>query len=117
MRRLFSCACLAATMLTAVVVVAPTVPARAQDLELRIGPGGVTPRYRDDRGRRGDRERWRHRERHGCDPAEAEDVARHYGLRHARVVRMTPRSVIVEGWTRDGRTRMRFRNMRGCPAD
>ncbi len=82
-------------------------PAAAQDLELRIGPDGVRPIIRDrdrDRGRRG-----------GCSPEEARDAAREEGLRRPEVVRITERSVTVEGFTRGGMDRIRFANRRGCP--
>ncbi|PDT10655.1 hypothetical protein [Rhizobium sp. M1] len=51
----------------------------------------------------------------GCDPRLAEDLARDYGLRRARVVDITPRRVIVQGWTRRGPDEMSFGNVRGCP--
>ena len=50
-----------------------------------------------------------------CDPRLAEDMARDYGLRRARVVDITPRRVIVQGWTRRGPDEMSFANVRGCP--
>ncbi|MBY4587881.1 MULTISPECIES: hypothetical protein [Rhizobium] len=52
----------------------------------------------------------------GCDPRMAEDMARDYGFRRARVVDVTPRRVIVQGWTRRGPGEMSFGNVRGCPA-
>ncbi|RUM21466.1 hypothetical protein EFQ99_27055 [Rhizobium vallis] len=52
----------------------------------------------------------------GCDPRLAEDMARDYGFRRARVVDITPRRVIVQGWTRRGPDEMSFGNVRGCPA-
>ncbi|EJC80412.1 hypothetical protein Rleg4DRAFT_2040 [Rhizobium leguminosarum bv. trifolii WSM2297] len=52
----------------------------------------------------------------GCDPRMAEDMARDYGFRRARVVDITPRRVIVQGWTRRGPSEMTFANVRGCPA-
>lgn len=93
------------------------LPASAQDLELRIGPDGVRPVIRDrdrdlDRRDFSDRDRGR---RGGCSPREARDAAREEGLRRPEVVRVTERSVTVEGFTRDGRERIRFANRRGCP--
>jgi len=52
----------------------------------------------------------------GCDPRLAQDMARDYGFRRARVVDVTPRRVIVQGWTRRGPGEMSFGNVRGCPA-
>jgi hypothetical protein len=52
----------------------------------------------------------------GCDPRLAVDMARDYGFRRARVVDVTPRRVIVQGWTRRGPDEMSFGNVRGCPA-
>ncbi len=84
-------------------------PVVAQDLELRIGPDGVRPIIRD---RDRDRDRYR---RGGCSPEEARDAAREEGLRRPEVVRITERSITVEGFTRGGLDRIRFANRRGCP--
>jgi hypothetical protein len=83
-------------------------PAMAQDLELRIGPDGVRPIIRDR-----DRER-RIRDR-GCSPSEARAAALDEGLRRPEVVRVTERTVTVEGYTRRGPELIRFANRRGCP--
>jgi hypothetical protein len=88
-------------------------PASAQDVELRVGPDGIRPVIRDrdrdyDRGR--DRDR-----RGGCSPGEARAAARDEGLRRPEVVRVTDRSVTVEGMTRRGPDRITFANRRGCP--
>ncbi|PDT33357.1 hypothetical protein CO671_25565 [Rhizobium sp. M10] len=92
------------------LTVAPTLAA-AQDLELRIGPGGVGVYDRDrDRYDRYDR-----RGPRGCDPDDALDIARSEGLRRAQIVRMSPRSIVVQGMTRRGPERMVFANRRGCP--
>jgi len=77
----------------------------AQDLELRLGPDGVRPVIRDR-----DREY-----RRGCSPGEARAAARDEGFRRPEVVRVTGRSVTVEGMTRNGRDRIRFANRPGCP--
>lgn len=90
------------TSLTAFVV-----PAGAQDVELRIGPDGIRPAIRD-------RERDRY-DRRGCSPGEARAAARDEGFRRPEVVRMTDRSVTVEGMTRRGPDRITFANRRGCP--
>jgi hypothetical protein len=78
-------------------------PATAQDLELRIGPNGVRPVIRER-----DRDR-------GCSAREARAAALEEGLRRPQVVRITDRSVTVEGFTRRGPERIRFANRRGCP--
>ncbi|MBY5767453.1 hypothetical protein V7798_04910 [Rhizobium laguerreae] len=93
------------------LTISPTIAA-AQDLELRLGPGGVGVYDRDrDRDRYGyDRRRPR-----GCDPDDALDIARSEGLRRAQIVRMSPRSIVVQGMTRRGPERMTFANRRGCP--
>lgn len=100
---------------------AGTSPAHAQEFQLYIGPDGVRPAIRDDDDRyeRHHRHHYRRHEdrmaRRGCDPDEAEYVARRYGLHHPRVVRVTPRSVTVEGYHRGDRDYMRFANVPGCP--
>jgi len=53
--------------------------------------------------------------RGGCDPRIAENIAEDYGLRRTRVVDITPRRVIVQGWSRRGPSEMTFGNVRGCP--
>jgi hypothetical protein len=94
------------------LTISPTIAA-AQDLELRVGPGGVGV-Y--DRNR--DRDRYDGYDRRGprgCDPDDALDIARSEGLRRAQIVRMSPRSIVVQGMTRRGPERMTFANRRGCP--
>lgn len=83
-----------------------STPASAQDIELRLGPDG--PRIRD-------RDRDRDYDRRGCSPGEARAAARDEGFRDAQVVRVTSRSVTVEGFTRNGPDRITFANRRGCP--
>lgn len=78
-------------------------PASAQDVELRIGPNGIRPVIRER-----DRDR-------GCSAREARAAALDEGLRRPQVVRMTDRSLTVEGFTRRGPERIRFANRRGCP--
>lgn len=97
----------ALTMAAAAVV--SSVPAGAQDLELRIGPEGVRPVIRDN-DRRGPPP-----PRRGCDERQARAAAREAGLRDPEVVRVTPGRVIVEGYTRRGLERITFANERGCP--
>ncbi|MBB4194929.1 hypothetical protein GGE45_004849 [Rhizobium aethiopicum] len=94
------------------LTIAPTIAA-AQDMELRIGPGGVGVYDRDrDRDRY---DRYERRGPRGCDPDDALDIARSEGLRRAQIVRMSPRRIVVEGMTRRGPDRMVFANRRGCP--
>lgn len=83
--------------------------ASAQDVELRLGPDGVRPVIRDrDRERYGDYRR-------GCSPEEARAAARDEGFRRPQVVRVTDRTITVEGFTRNGPDRITFANRRGCP--
>ncbi len=95
--------------LLAATLGASVVPAAAQGVELRVGPDGVRPVIRDrdmdrmDRGRR------------GCSPEEARMAARDEGLRRTQVVRVTERSITVEGFSRRGPDRITFANRRGCP--
>ncbi|MBW9115404.1 hypothetical protein JNB88_17310 [Rhizobium cauense] len=102
-----------ATLLAAGTVVGAVAPASAQ-VDVYIGSGRPPPPpgyYRPpppDYGRPPPRPR-------GCDPRLAEDIARDYGFRRARVVDVTPRRVIVEGWTRRGADEISFGNVRGCP--
>ncbi|MGO8656332.1 hypothetical protein ACC771_11820, partial [Rhizobium ruizarguesonis] len=78
-----------------------------------IGPGGLGV-Y--DRDRDPDRyDRYDRRGRRGCDPDDALDIARGEGLRRAQIVRMSSRSIVVQGMTRRGPERMTFANQRGCP--
>jgi hypothetical protein len=51
----------------------------------------------------------------GCDPRQAENIARDFGFRRARVVDITPRRVTVQGWSRRGPDEISFANVRGCP--
>ncbi len=91
------------------------LPAMSQDLEFRVGPGGVDVRNRD-RDRYPDQyEGGRDRRRGECTPDDALDAARDSGLRRARIARVTPRNVVVEGFTRRGPDRIVFANVRGCP--
>lgn len=93
------------------LTISPTIVA-AQDLELRLGPGGVGVYDRDRDYDRYDR---RDRGRRGCDPDDALDIARSEGLRRAQIVRISARSIVVQGMTRRGPERMVFANQRGCP--
>ncbi|MBX4955563.1 hypothetical protein [Rhizobium lentis] len=100
-----------AAMLTAGTLAGTVVPAAAQ-FNIIIGdPDREPPRdyRRPPPGFEGRRPR-------GCDPRLAEDLARDYGFRRPRVVDITPRRVIVQGWTRRGPDEMSFGNVRGCPA-
>ena len=53
--------------------------------------------------------------RGGCDPRMAENIAQDYGLRRTRIVDVSPRRVVVQGWSRRGPDQMVFGNVRGCP--
>ncbi len=50
-----------------------------------------------------------------CDSWLAEEKASRMGLRRARVVDVSRRVVVVEGFDRRGRDRIVFANERGCP--
>ncbi len=106
MMKLLSHAGLAAT-LSLGALCAFSTSASAQDLQLRIGPDGVRPVIRDrerDYRRSGD-----------CSPSEARAAARDEGFSRPQVVRVTDRSVTVQGWTNDGPDRITFANRAGCP--
>jgi hypothetical protein len=85
------------------------------------GTGGITYiQYRDNQWdrdpRRGwDRDRDRHHGRPGCSPGWAEEKAARMGLRHARVVDVSRRAVVVVGRGWRGGDRIVFANERGCP--
>ncbi|MBY5407135.1 hypothetical protein HFO98_01345 [Rhizobium leguminosarum] len=51
----------------------------------------------------------------GCSPMHAARKARDFGLRDARITRMSPRVVVVAGRDRRGWDRITFANVRGCP--
>lgn len=51
----------------------------------------------------------------GCEPRFAERIARDRGFRRAHVVDISPRRIVVEGFTRRGPDRIVFANQRGCP--
>lgn len=101
-----------AALLTAGTLAGTVAPAAAQ-LNIIIGEpdrGPPPPDYRRVPPPPGYGRRPR-----ACDPRLAEDMARDYGFRRARVVDITPRRVIVQGWTRRGPDEMSFANVRGCP--
>jgi hypothetical protein len=104
MMKILSSTGLAAALLLGALGAFPT-SVSAQDLELRLGPDGVRPVIRDR-----DREY-----RRGCSPSEARAAARDEGFRRPEVVRVTDRSVTVQGMTRNGPDRIRFANRPGCP--
>ena len=108
MLKVLKVAGLAVTMAVSGVAAANT--AHAQDVELRIGPDGVRPVVRDrDADRRGP-PRMR-----GCSEREARAAVRDAGLRDPEVVRVTPRRVVVQGYTRRGSDTITFANEHGCP--
>jgi hypothetical protein len=105
MRRIIASAGLAAAL--AIGPLAAIAPASAQELHLQIGPDGVRPIIRDHERERG---------RGDCSPREARRAARQEGLRNIEVVRVTERSVTIEGDNPDGYVEtLRFANRRGCP--
>ncbi|MFJ6327093.1 MULTISPECIES: hypothetical protein [unclassified Rhizobium] len=89
--------------------------ASAQNLDIYVGPGRHRPPPPDYDRPPPPRYDRRGYDRRGCDPRDALDVARSYGLRRARVVDVTPRRVIVDGFGRRGPDTMMFANVRGCP--
>ncbi|MDL2405177.1 hypothetical protein PY650_05810 [Rhizobium calliandrae] len=97
-----------AAAITVTVLSGTAEYASAQGVDVYIGPGyhRPPPDYYAPRP---------HYDRRGCDPREAMDVARSYGLHRARVVDVTPRRVIVDGFGRRGPDTMMFANVRGCP--
>jgi len=50
-----------------------------------------------------------------CSPIAAVQKARAMGLRRARIDNITPRRVVVDGFSRRGPDRIVFANARGCP--
>lgn len=104
---------------------ATLAPAAADTLTFGIHSGGVVDVQYRDRDRYGDERDWdrdrRHRpswggERRGrCDPRLAQEKARDFGMRRARVVDVSPRRVVVEGMRRGNYRSMVFANARGCP--
>lgn len=114
MIRFMSAAAVALSITAAPMLI--TAPATAQNLQLEIGPNGVRPvdPYRGYDQPRYDQPRYEER-RVGCSPREARAAARDEGLRDAQVVRVTDRSILVEGMTRRGPERIRFANEPGCP--
>ncbi len=91
--------------LVTTIITWPSPALYAQDLEFRVGPGGVGIYDRN-------RER---RVRERCNPDDALDLARDAGFRRPQIARVTSRSVVVEGFTRAGPDRIVFGNSRGCP--
>jgi hypothetical protein len=114
---------------------ATVTPAAADTLTFGIHSGGVVDVQYRDRDRYGDERDWdrdrRHRPRWGhgwdqgqgwgherrgrCNPWLAADKARAHGMRHARVVDVSPRRVVVEGRRWGEYRRAVFANARGCP--
>ncbi|MBW9118113.1 hypothetical protein JNB88_31355 [Rhizobium cauense] len=95
---------IAGAVATTLAVAVPSVTF-AQDLELRVGPGGVGVYDRNQE----------RRTRNRCNPDDALDLARDAGFRRAEIARITSRSVVVEGFTRGRPDRIVFGNVRGCP--
>lgn len=115
----------AAAAVAAALCSAPLMAA-AQDFNVQIGrpdrppppppgyppPPGPPPGYDDDDGGPPPPPRFA---RNGCDPEDAMDEARDMGFRRPHVVDISPRRVVVDGFSRRGPDRMYFANVRGCP--
>ena len=98
------------------------VAAHADDFGIEFRSSSDRPRFYDDGPRDGDEfvgrrhfRRDREEARGGCFPGEALRMARYQGLRHARIGRITPRVVVVNGRSGYGWERIVFANVRGCP--
>nr|WP_316655130.1 hypothetical protein [uncultured Gellertiella sp.] len=93
--------------------------ARADDfgVQFQFGGGGDDGAFigRRHRHHHWDNDGWGGEQRRGCRPDEAVDAARYEGLRHARIARITPRVVVVQGRGPYGWQRMVFANVPGCP--
>jgi len=91
--------------LTGLSATAPTAAAASPEFGIHVQQ--VQFRDRD--------RRWRPDRRPGCAPRQAEQRASRMGLRRARVVDVSRRTVTVVGFGRRGRDRVVFANVRGCP--
>jgi hypothetical protein len=101
--------------------------ALADGIYLNLGNGGddgfgvyVRDGYREDRWERHDRrdrrDRWdRGYERRGCTPDRALDKADRMGLRRARVVDVTRRTITVSGRKWHDRVHVTFARAPHCP--
>lgn len=102
---------------------APAANADGFGLEFRFGDGsGNGDRFWDHGNWRRDPDRdWRRdpdrdwRPRPGCFPGHAIQKARWEGIRRPQIDYVTPRKVVVSGWSSYGRQRITFANVRGCP--
>lgn len=101
-----------------------SAPAAADTIRLGIESGGIVDvqyrgHYGDERdwGRDRDRHRpgWGHDRRGRCSPGLAQDKARDFGLRRARVVDVSQRRVVVEGRRHGDYRTIAFANVPGCP--
>lgn len=128
MKSRISAAAMAALLLAGTVASVPT-RASAQEIQFEIGRHRPPPPdYQQDddedappgygyRRPRPDFDRPPQRYgRGGCDPRQAVALASRNGLRHARVVDVSPRRIIIDGFTRRGPDEMVFANVRGCPS-
>lgn len=100
--------------------------ALADGIYLNLGNGGadlgvhVRDGYRNDRWERHDRrdrdDRWERRyERRGCTPDRALDKADRMGLRRARVVDVSRRTITVSGRKWHNRVHVTFARAPSCP--
>ncbi len=128
MKSRISAAALAALLLAGAVASVPPT-ASAQEIQFEIGRHRPPPPdYQQDddedappgygyRRPRPDFDRPPPRySRGGCDPRQAVALASRNGFRHARVVDVSPRQIVVDGFTRRGPDEMVFANVRGCPS-
>lgn len=101
-----------------------TVPtASAAGLDVTIETVGYRNGFLEIHDNGWGRGRWdrRHERRHEmgrrgrCSPDLAVAKARDFGLRRARIVDMSPRRVVVDGYRHGGFSRIVFVNDRGCP--
>lgn len=111
MKQFLTKAVLAAAVVTSALSGSVTFAA-AQGVDIYVGPGRHRPPPPDYDAPLPPPPGFRGR---GCDPRQAEGIARDYGLRRAHVVDVTPRRVVVNGFGRRGPDTMIFANVRGCP--
>ena len=115
---------LLAAMLGLGALTAAAPVANASDIQLSIETVGYRNGFYEVHDQSWGRDRWDRRQerRYGdwgrrgrCDLGFAVAKARDHGLRRARVADVTPRKVVVDGFRRDGYSRIVFANDRHCP--
>ena len=120
MFRTLTTAILSAMIGTATLAAIPAT-AQAEGLYLNLGRGQVGVFAGDDRGGYG-REGWRDRgpgrgwdRDRGCSPDRALDKAERMGVRRARVIDVSRRTITVAGRQYGDRVRVTFARERHCP--